>query len=249
MKINNVNMKRIKLALILALAATALTSCDMFGPIIPITTKQYYYFLHINFQDQNGNELIAPFAEDRFKTTPGSVWYGEIDTLKYTLSITPEKPGIADDTRLNYLAPMRMSSQDAVYWNSQRPGITMTKYNEEYVIIAPSSEGTFGPEGTWFLDFHNSVATTTTNEQDYLTYKLSCPVVFGDNSVHEFKAYWSKGQDKSYIEFYPSCTKVVFDGKEYVPATGVTYLDGNGSTYISYFVTITLDRADIVPFN
>jgi len=235
-------MKAFRFTFMLALAALSLTSCDFFSPIMPTSTKTYYYFLHLSFKDKAGNELIAPFAADRFKSTPGSVWYGEIDTLKYSLDIIQANPGSDADTKCYYLSPMRMSSQEALVLDSQRPYLTMTKFDGNLAMITPMSDGSYPDEGNWYMDFHYAIATNTGRQQEALTYKLSCPTVFGDNNVHDIKATWGEGEDKSYLEIYPSCTSVEIDGQKLTPRRGVSYLDNNGTVYISYFADIVIDR-------
>ena len=235
-------MKSIRLALFLAVMAFVLTSCGFFSPVMPMNTKTYYYFLHISFKDKAGNELVAPLAADQFMSVPSSVWFGEIDTLKYSLSIVMSNPGSSEDTKSYYLPPLRVSSQASAGWNTRRPSVTLTKFDDQLVMVQSLSDGSFPDEGKWYMDFHYSVATNTSNQQEYLIYKFSCPTVFGDKSVHDIKAFWGKGDEKSYLEIYPACTKVVLDGKEYTAYKGVTYLDNNGSAYTSYFVEIVLDR-------
>ncbi|MBR5736149.1 MAG: hypothetical protein IKX60_05110 [Bacteroidales bacterium] len=54
--------------------------------------------------------------------------------------------------------------------------------------------------------------------QEYLTYRISSSIIFGDNQEHDIVAYW--GEDpfypspSEYVNLMPECLKVVFDGKD-----------------------------------
>lgn len=216
-------MKRFRFAFVLAAAALALTACDWFSPVIPMGNK-YSYYLHIRFTDREGNELAAPLAADVYKTDASKAWRGEINPEKYTLDLTLSKPEIVPD--------------------NMGFAFTMSKFSDQHVMETPNADGTYGPDGNWYLNFRGFVMDSGVTHHDYLKYKFSCPVIFGDNSVHEIISYWAAGIQGSNIEYFPTCTKVVIDGKEMTPERGVTINTETNTSYIGYFVDVVLDRAD-----
>lgn len=216
-------MKRFRFAFVLAAATLALTGCDWFSPVIPMGNK-YSYFLHISFTDREGNELAAPLAAEVYKSDASSAWRGEINPENYTLDLTLSKPEIVSD--------------------NIGVSFTMTKFSDEHVMETPNSDGTYGPDGKWYLNFRGYVMDSGVTHHDFLQYKFTCPVVFGDNSAHEIISYWTAGIQSSNIEYFPACTKVVIDGKEMTPVRGVTISQETNTSYIGYFVDVVLDRAD-----
>lgn len=214
-------MKTLKFTFIIALATLALSSCDFFRPIIPVETRSHYYFLHLSFKDAAGNDLIEPLALDYYKSDTSRPWAGEINPEKYSMDVVvPEAP-----------------ASDSV-----RAVLTVSKFSEEYGRLTPREDGTYGPDGNWFLDFRSIIINR--NEESYgsLDYKFTCPEVFGDNSVHEIATTWVKNLDANGYSFYPACTKVVLDGKEYTPLRGVTYFQDTESMYVAYFVEVVLEK-------
>ena len=216
-------MKRFRFAFVLAAATLALTACNWFSPVIPMGNK-YSYFLHLSFTDQDGNELAAPLAAEVYKTDASSAWRGEINPEKYKIE-------------------MAVSNQDL---SADNIGVsfTMSKFSDEHVMETPNSDGTYGPDGKWYLNLRGFVMDSGVTYHEYLKYRLTCPVVFGDNAEHEIISYWTTGVKGSNIEYFPACTKVVIDGKEMIPEQGVTVNSETSSSYIGYFVDVVLDRAD-----
>ena len=214
-------MKTLRFTFIIALAALVLTSCDFFRPIIPVDTRTHYYFLHMSFKDAAGNDLIEPLALEYYKFNSSMPWAGEINPEKYTFDVVvPEAP-----------------AEDSV-----RRVLTVSKFGEEYGKMTPREDGTYGPEGSWFFDLRSIILNKNEASYSTLNYKLSCPGVFGDNSVHEIATTWVKNLEASGNSLYPACSKVVLDGKEYTPTRGVTYFQDGTSVYIAYFVDVVLDK-------
>ena len=211
-------MKKIRLISILAFAALILTSCGWFEPIIPVDTRTHYYFLHLSFKDAAGNDLIAPLAEEYYRTSTDKPWRGEIDPAEYTISLTvPEASG--DSVKVNF---------------------TASKFTDEYVKLTPREDGTYGPDGRWFFDLRSIVVNKNDASYSKLNYKFSCPDVFGDDSLHEIATTWTKDIDANQQTFYLACTKVIIDGKEYTPLRGMTYYQDTETIYIAYFVDVVL---------
>jgi hypothetical protein len=66
-----------------------------------------------------------------------------------------------------------------------------------------------------------------------ITYTLTCPHVFGDDTAHEIVSYWR--DPDSGPSYYSICYKVTFDGKE---CTDIAYANRQQTS----FATIVLDR-------
>ncbi|MBR7026685.1 MAG: hypothetical protein IKI13_03820 [Bacteroidales bacterium] len=215
-------MKTLKFTFIIALAALALTSCDFFKPIIPVENRTHYYFLHIGFKDAAGNELIEPLALEYYKSDTSKPWAGEINPEEYAVDVVV--PGTASGT------------------DSIRVAVTASKFSEEYNRITPREDGTYGPDGNWFIDFRSIIINKNEESYSSLNYKFTCPEIFGDDSVHEISTTWAKNLEANGYSYYPACTKVVLDGKEYTPLRGVTYYQEAESMYVAYFVEVVLEQ-------
>jgi len=67
-------------------------------------------------------------------------------------------------------------------------------------------------------------------EEKILTYKLKCPYVFGDDSVHEFVTYWDIPRDK--INHSAKCSRIEFEGNEITPTPMDKYEQSYTATII-----------------
>ena len=103
----------------------------------------------------------------------------------------------------------------------------------------------------WYLiNFYNCFREF--GPQEYITYRISSTIIFGDNKEHDIVAYW--GEDpfypspSQYVNLLPECMKVVFDGKEIdVKKVAVTFptLPNGEVPYrpvFYYLVDIVLDK-------
>lgn len=81
-----------------------------------------------------------------------------------------------------------------------------------------------------------------------LTLKITCPTIFGDNEIHEFATCWEEGDERRGEEWLAKCTKLVFEGHEYVPVkkVRVNHLEVEGiawdSVFVDYLVDIVIDK-------
>lgn len=215
-------MKALRFTIFLAVAALTLSSCDFFKPIIPVESRTHYHFLHIGFKDAAGNELVEPLALEYYKSDTSKPWAGEINPEEYSVDV---------------VVPATASGTDSI-----KLVLTASKFGEEYNRITPREDGTYGPDGSWFIDFRSIIINRNDESYSSLNYKFSCPEVFGDNSVHEISTTWTKNLEANSYSFYPACTKVVLDGKEYTPLRGVTYYQEAESMYVAYFVEVVIDK-------
>lgn len=175
----------------------------------------------MSFKDAEGNELIEPLALEYYRTNTSKPWAGEINPEEYSIDVVVPEAVAAD---------------------SVRAVLTASKFGEDYSRMTPREDGTYGPDGSWFFDFRSIIINKNDASYSSLTYKFTCPEVFGDNSVHEIATTWTKNLEASGNSFYPACTKVVLDGKEFAPARGVTYFQDMESMYVAYFVEVVLEK-------
>ena len=113
----------------------------------------------------------------------------------------------------------------------------------------------FGNDGRYYL--FNDFFMYSADLQNQLTYKITCPTVFGDNSVHEIVTCWIDDPAVAYkkdpghvydseghriMQQTPQCTSATFDGKEILVKKIVFTQDMKGKEYYSYFLDIVLDR-------
>lgn len=122
--------------------------------------------------------------------------------------------------------------------------------------MPPPVVGLYKSESRYFLYFEALSVIRYMDERypiaEMLTFKLSCPSIFGDDKVHEIVSYWSQDptyhpeyielmtkDDPDYFKNRPEltfCHRVVFDGKEY------TQINVNDFYYND--LTITLEDRD-----
>jgi hypothetical protein len=185
------------------------------------------YFLSISFKDGSGNDLVAPLGDEKWKQ-PGDIsyWSGEINPDRYNLDIVSSSP-LETTSHPNHIPA------------NTRPYFLMDKFDENYKII---EEG----DGIWYLS-NETQWNGRSGIQEYLTYKITCPTIFGDSSIHELVAWWDKdpfvaehSKDRNTGALYPECKKATFDGKDY--SVKQVKIENGVWTFYGYFIDIVLDR-------
>ena len=200
-----------------------------------VASVSYYYHWHLSFQDSTGVDLVKALEKNMF--VPGlkadntysiedNNLFGYVDTLLYTLDVIfPE-----------WYDPDYCYNQMILNGNIPAPvspfQIHLHKNIEEDKFFGYFDNAQFG---YYYLHF-NSAATDIFGKEgrippvETLTCKLTCPLLFGDNEVHEIVSCWDT---KHWVtNGAPVCYRVLLDGKEFEINKG--------------FVTIILDRT---PFN
>lgn len=56
-------------------------------------------------------------------------------------------------------------------------------------------------------------------DEKVLTYKLKCPYIFGDETIHEIVTYWNIPKEKNANRHVAECYLIKFDGNEITPTT------------------------------
>jgi hypothetical protein len=230
----------------------ALTSCGKLAPGGKTQDTSYRYCISISFSDIVGKDLVAPLGDERWKpANDHSYWYGEINPDKYGLDISLSNP----PHEIQYI-----NSPKPEFERKTGPYFKMAKYDNNYQLTSNFGKEVY-TEGDGLHFLSNEYGTPIYHYaddnydriieepiQEHITYKISCPTIFGDNSVHELVAYWADDPDISYDSqdartwyLYPECIRASFDGKEVAVKKSVVntteYRD-----YYSYFINIILDK-------
>lgn len=228
--------------LLFATMLSVLTGCDKtpFLPgsdVLPVD----FYWLTVSFRDASGNDLVAPLGEERWKPERDhSNWAGEINPDKYKLDIILSNPHETWDNNI-----YNTRAKDGVIPDVNRPYLSIAKYNEDY-------KGTLTYKGEeldgYCYLFSNFNIPAINGIQKSLTYKITCPSIFGDNQIHEIVTYWGDDTEVAdnakkgkAIFRYPECKGAMYGGKD-VTVTKVEVEASVSRRYYGYFIDIVLDK-------
>ena len=231
--------------IILFLPFSGCSKVDM-GVSASFPDHYHYYWLTISFRDAAGKDLIVPLAEEKWKMEEDKdlqVWPGTINPERYNLDIVLSNPHQSwDNTIYNFKATKEFIPD--IY----RPYFTIAKFNEQFIgTLTYCGEEDSIQDGYCYL-FSQFILPAINGVQEYLTYKITCPTLFGDNSIHEIVTFWNKNQlaaqqiiNKQMGDLYPECIKAFFDGNEVSVKKAVVH-STNTKDYYSYFIDIVLDK-------
>lgn len=168
----------------------------------------YVHVLNLSFQDASGNSLAQGLERD-----PVS---GGLITDQYVLDI---------------LVSERCTNWDNTIYNAPaRPGF-IPDVNRPRLGMGPLDDGDI------YLNSEFAVFVKDCPPQGMLTYKLSCPHVFGDDEIHEIITYWDVPKEpRNSGAYYAKCTRVEFEGQVIIPNNSVSYPLHNNT------VTVVLNR-------
>ena len=175
-------MKSLKYSLFLVLAML-LNSCEVeYGNFYPF----YEHWLWLSFQDTSGNDLVKGI---------GYNWWQS--------DVVPEEEAGGGPVNPDLYTLKIIFPENAVDVWEKSPEI-----RPELTLIKPNY-GEWNSSKGYYLNF--STSSVKKDNVEMLTFKLSCPYVFGDNSTHEIVTYWRKSNvPKGTVK----CYRIVFDGKE-----------------------------------
>lgn len=120
--------------------------------------------------------------------------------------------------------------------------------NEKYNVINPDAyEMDYNPptllyQSTEQYNYLTSLFTLHTGyaeNQEMLTYQLTCPDIFGDNEMHIITTYWEKSGNKINSDYFFKCYKVEFDGQT---ITDIRQTISADDYYKANHVTLTVNR-------
>ncbi|MDR0894766.1 MAG: hypothetical protein LBN06_05635 [Prevotellaceae bacterium] len=100
-----------------------------------------------------------------------------------------------------------------IYNAPARPGV-MPDINRPYFIVK-RYDGVRS-----YLENNFSLPMSGCPAEKILTYKLTCPYVFGDEEVHEFVTHWKFIQRKEEQDNFAECYLIEFEGREIIPIKG-----------------------------
>lgn len=172
-----------------------------------------YDCIHLSIQDASGNDLVKGIEYDWFQSDvpEEEVSYGTIKRDEYTLDIV-------------YFPDSMMSPYVTRKINSARPDFIRSDLLSENVPTLRLKK----IDGIYFLEFHEYSNYTYDSGKKKLppankiTFNLTCPYIFGDNTIHEIATYWKPKFNKNYYqsdkltdEYYQTCYCITLDGNEY----------------------------------
>jgi len=155
--------------------------------------RQYILFLGV--QDADGDDLVKGVEGIKTSFTP---WGPEIKSDLYTFEIIYPDPCM--DVYYNHYHSGEVGFiPDDI---GQHPPIQVVKLDDRYSLIFDVKTNNYE---CCPCPFANS-----------LTFKLSCPYIFGDDIVHEIITYWREAVVDPYRQRI-FCDRIVLDGKDYSP--------------------------------
>ena len=203
-------MKILKTAAALATTALVLTltGCNRIDDTVKLNSTVYN--LTLSIRDADGNNLLTPLAEDKWTSSPGQEWKGEINPEKYELEVI-------------------------------FPRITEWPFN----FVSAISLYRF--EGEEEYNLYAQTVTFSGSKQDYLTYRLYCPAVFGDEYIHSITPEWKNPAGGAINgNLYPECGSVAFDGRKY-EVSQRRVLTYEGVDYCTYYAEIVIGGKEEQP--
>jgi len=190
-------MKALKYISFLLCCTLFCTSCENKAQL-PKGTKplDIDHYLWISFRDASGKDLVKgiEYGLDKPDTVPANApEMGGINSDLYTLkAIFPEGAFDTTDKSLWGCSPC---DSNVIF--------------PEFSYIGPPYYDSMGNY------YYVRIRTFSIPEDDVkmLTYLITCPYIFGDDSVHEIVTYWRLPTNYKQL-FYKACDRIVFDGKE-----------------------------------
>ncbi|MBP5316217.1 MAG: hypothetical protein J6Y83_00770 [Bacteroidales bacterium] len=197
---------------------------NTFGPA-------WEYSIAISFKDKEGNDLVSPLAEEQWDSNPdASHWAGYINPDRLHLDVIySNPPDWFDNTTYTHKASPEMIPDEHVKY------CTASQYGQS--------------DSPWYVVHGEATYINTWGEEVRdLTLKITCPTIFGDNEIHEFATCWEEGDERRGEEWLAKCTKLVFEGQDYIPEKKiiVKHFENFGEEWdtiiVDYLITIVLDK-------
>ena len=201
-----------------------------------------FYVIAIGLRDTRGNDLVLSLGEERWKSTNETYWYGGINPDKYNLDIILPNPADSWDNSIYNIKARSGTIPDVI-----KPTLTICKWDDDYKRTSYFGKEYSEGDGYWYL--HSSFSSPYINGlQEYLTYKITCPGLFYDNTVHELIVMWEpdpivsgNSKDRKPGDAYPVATKALFDGKE-IKVNKILTSQTEYRDYYTYFFDIVIDK-------
>lgn len=153
----------------------------------------YRYYISFKFVDKDGNSLGKSVNLEHAKG--------------FDLTVVPEDGYDLD-----------------IILGKQHPNYNNLTYSRPQWFIPDFRKPTLGrnksfyPEGD-VLTSNFFLYSDVSYPQEKMTYKLTCPIIFGDNNVHEITTYWHKLEPElqmevKYKEYWFECYRVEFESRD-----------------------------------
>lgn len=178
------------------------------------------YMVALSFHDASGNDLVSPLADEKWRSEADkrlNFWPRTINPERYHLDIILSNPYESwDNTIYNFRHEWAESDPPILQpyfkiW--ERDGLSL-----ENIFHCPAING----------------------NQETLTYEISCPTIFGDNTIHILSTVW-KYPSRIGDYLYPVCSMATFDGKK-VDISKSVYNTTDYTTYDINLIDIVLNR-------
>jgi len=183
-------MKALKFIGLLTLVAMS-NSCGLIN--IDHEPKFTEYILILSFQDTSGNDLVKGIDLEEWSPSNAPMeeaQAGSVNSSLFKLDIILPEPCKDWDNEI-YNTRARPGYIPAVL----RPGFGYEKLDNDYYALQST------------LSIPKDDCPTT----KMLTYKMKCPYIFGDDTVHEFVTYWDIPKNKNARNVYGKCFRIEFE--------------------------------------
>ena len=163
----------------------------------------WVYDIAISFKDSDGNDVVKPLVDEQWTSDPThDGWIREINPEKYHLDVIYSNPPDWYD--------------NSIYNRRAYPGFIPDVHTCDFRGFRNSQNTSVSP---WYLRHYNNSHRIDLwgEEVQDLTFEITCPTIFGDESIHEVETYWEQGEKPVVYKSNAVCTKVLFAGKEYTP--------------------------------
>jgi hypothetical protein len=180
----------------------------------------YAYDLFLKFQDESGNSLLKGIeCKDWVFIPEYDEGVGSVNFDFYALEIAVPEP--CQDTY--FLA------------NKERPGVILEEKATPKLFLRLWN-------GNYYFEINYRSFENPWGEYEncppaeMITYKLSCPFVFGDDAVHEIVTWWRPYSEKT-LNGHPKnlCYRIELDGEEFTQITTELY-DGNSKKSVATII-------------
>lgn len=224
-------MKTIRYTSILAVLTVVFVGCHEKEPV-PTKLSSYCHMIAVSIMDPAGNDLLFPLWEEQWMPEGRAYVYdGTINPERYELEI--ERPGHSPlkcwlmEERKKLRGPYFLVGN--FYDSSQ---YFREQYGETYdMYVLANFYANIKENGTDVIEMDTE-----------LTYRITCPTVFGDNEPHNLVTYWEESEDRIGMSAFPKCIRAVYDGKEIqVEKIPKVWEDSSGNG-IYYLMRIVLNE-------
>ena len=190
------------------------------------------YQLYLSFTDGEGNDLVKQLVDEKWNYLEDSKWNSVVNPEKCHLDVIYSNPPAWFDNSI---------------YNARADSGFTPDVNKRYFTFLQN--GYDLSDSPWYLSYQDMTSTNLWGEevQDMIL-KIMSPTLFGDGKIHDVATYWEEGEERGGVQLWAKCSKVVFEGQEYLPVKKVRTEHHEQGQYIwdaifvDYFVDIVIDR-------